>query len=159
VTAAHIREGDAADIDITMSVMVRAFDPVYGEAWTRGQCLGLMSLPDVWLSLAEEGEGGRLVGFALCRLTFDEAELLLLAVDPDRRRSGVGTALIARTCDQATARGARRLLLEVRDDNPAMALYRGAAFDPIGRRAGYYKGPDGSRRDAITLARTLSPTA
>jgi ribosomal-protein-alanine N-acetyltransferase len=157
VTTVRLREGGAADIDATMAVMVRAFDPAYGEAWSRGQCLGLLSLPDVWLSLAEDGE--RLLGFTLSRLAFDEAELLLLAVDPDRRQEGVGRALIARAADAALTRGARRLLLEVREDNPALHLYRRAAFDPIGRRAGYYKGPDGGRRDAITLARALPPSA
>jgi len=150
-----LRDGGTADMDATMAVMNRAFDPAYGEAWTRAQCLGLMSLPDVWLSLAEEG--ACVVGFALSRLTLDEAELLLLAVDPDRQGAGVGAALIAGAAAAALARGAGRLLLEVRDDNPALRLYRRAGFQPIGRRAGYYKGPDGGRRDAITLARTLSP--
>ena len=113
--ATRLREGGAGDIDALMRVMERAFDPAFGEAWNRAQCLGILSLPDVWLSFAED-EGGP-TGFALARLTVDEAELLLLAVAPVARGHGIGTALIERTIALAAARGARRLLLEMRDGN------------------------------------------
>ena len=49
-------------------------------------------------------------------------------------------------------KGARRLLLEVRHDNPALGVYRAAGFAEIGRRCGYYHGADGMTRDALTLA-------
>ena len=42
-----LREGDERDIDVLMEVMTRAFDPLFGEAWNAGQCLGILSLPDV----------------------------------------------------------------------------------------------------------------
>lgn len=154
MTGACLREGGAADVDSAMTVMVRAFDPIFGEAWSRGQCLGILSLPDVWLSLAED-PAGTVVGFTLSRMTVDEAELLLLAVDPAARRQGIGAALIARAATVASARGARRLLLEMRADNPALTLYERAGFAAIGRRQGYYRGAGGQVRDAITLARTL----
>ncbi|WP_116090545.1 GNAT family N-acetyltransferase [Sphingomonas crusticola] len=151
--SAILREGNEGDIGAIMEVMVRAFDPAYGEAWSAGQCLGMLSLPGVWLSFAEES--GHTAGFALSRLLIDEAELLLLAVDPDARGHGVGRALIERTVAIAAGKGAHRLLLEVRDDNPALELYRGAGFGEIGRRRDYYHGADGTTRDALTLARPI----
>ena len=151
--SATLREGNEGDIGAVMDVMDRAFDPAYGEAWSAGQCLGMLSLPGVWLSFAEEGE--RATGFALSRLLIDEAELLLLAVEPDARGQGVGRALIERTAGIAAGKGAHRLLLEVRDDNPALELYRGAGFSEIGRRRNYYLGADGTARDALTLARPI----
>jgi ribosomal-protein-alanine N-acetyltransferase len=45
-----------------------------------------------------------------------------------------------------------RLHLEVRDGNPAIAMYHSAGFAPVGRRRNYYHGQDGKRFDAITLA-------
>ena len=151
--SATLREGNEGDIGAVMEVMDRAFDPAYGEAWSAGQCLGMLSLPGVWLSFAEDGE--HTVGFALSRLLMDEAELLLLAVDPAARGQGVGRALIERTAGIAAEKGAQRLLLEVREDNRALDLYRGAGFGEIGRRQKYYQGADGTSRDALTLARRI----
>lgn len=148
-----LREGDEGDIDVLMQVMTNAFDPLFGEAWNAGQCLGILSLPDVWLSFAEQDE--RAVGFALSRLLMDEAELLLLAVEPHARGAGVGRALIERTVGIAADKGAHRLLLEVRDGNQAFDLYRDAGFGEIGRRRDYYRGLDGTTRDALTLARPI----
>ena len=148
-----LREGNEGDIGELMDVMEHAFDPLFGEAWNAGQCLGIMSLPDVWLSFAEAGD--RTVGFALSRLLMDEAELLLLAVEPDARGHGVGRALIERTVEIATGKGAHRLLLEVRDGNQALDLYKGSGFSEIGRRRDYYRGSDGTTRDALTLARPI----
>lgn len=149
----QLHEGGASDIDAMMGVMLRAFDPAYGEAWNRGQCLGMFSLPDVWLSLATLA--GRVIGFSLSRRTMEDAELLLLAVDPVARGRGTGAALIARTADIAAARGAIRLMLEVRETNEALALYRRQGFAEIGRRRGYYRGPGGACHDALTLARAI----
>jgi [ribosomal protein S18]-alanine N-acetyltransferase len=146
------REAGAPDIDALMAMMGRAFDPAFGEAWNEGQCLGILSLPDTWMTFAAiDGEDA---GFALSRFLIDEAELLLLAVPPEWRRRGVARTLIERTAAIARERGGRRLLLEVRADNAAIDLYRGTGFAEIGRRRDYYRGPCGLR-DAITLARPL----
>ena len=62
------------------------------------------------------------IGFSLLRTVADEAELLLLAVAPDHQRPRHRPAAarsISSTC--ARAAGARRLHLEVRDGNPAVA--------------------------------------
>ena len=152
-----LREGKADDIVAMMRVMEAAFDPAFGEAWNRGQCLGILSLPDVWLSFAEiEQEGGAFAtGFALSRLLVDDAELLLLAVDPAWRLRGIAGALIDHACGIAATHGARRLLLEVREGNAALNLYRRMGFEQIGRRRGYYRGGDGSVHDALTLARPI----
>ena len=149
-----LRQGGAADIDPMLAVMQRAFDPRFGEAWNRGQCLGILSLPDVWLVLAEEG--ANTVGFALSRLLVGEAELLLLAVVPEVRSQGIATALIDRTVAIAGSAHANRLLLEVRDGNDALHLYQRTGFAEIGRRRGYYRGPDGLTCDALTLARPMA---
>jgi [ribosomal protein S18]-alanine N-acetyltransferase len=150
--AITLREGDENEIAGVMAVMNQAFDPAYGEAWNQAQCLGILSLPDVWLSFADQGE--RVVGFALSRLLTDEAELLLLAVEPKAQRQGIGRALIEHAAAIAAGKGARRLLLEVRDGNAAIDLYRGAGFGEIGRRRGYYRGESGTH-DALTLARPV----
>jgi len=143
-------EGGAVDLDEVMATMHVAFDPTFGEAWTRGQCAGILGLTGVWLLLARRD--GQAAGFALSRVVLDEAELLLLAVQPAQRRFGVGRTLLTAVADEARTRGATRLHLEMRDGNPAAHLYGAAGFNEIGRRKRYYRGRDGSPFDAITLA-------
>ena len=103
----------------------------------------------VALTIAEEE--GAAAGFSLSRAVADEAELLLIAVDPDRQGHGAGSLLLRHFIAAARAHGASRMHLEVRDGNPAVALYQRSGFLPAGRRRNYYKGPDGERYDAVTL--------
>lgn len=146
-----IRDCAGEDMDAVMAIMATAFEPTYGEAWTRSQCAGILPMAGVSLRLAEHG-GGEVAGFALLRAIADEAELLLIAVDPGVQKSGIGAALVDDFIALATSRGARRLHLEVRDGNTAIALYERAGFSLVGRRRDYYRGLDGHKRDALTLA-------
>jgi ribosomal-protein-alanine acetyltransferase len=78
-----------------------------------------------------------------------DADVLTIAVDEEQRGRGVGRALLAHLLDAAARRGAHRVFLEVRDDNPvAQALYASEGFEPVGRRARYYQPDD---VDAIVM--------
>lgn len=150
---ARLAIGDESDLAEVMVSMGEAFSPEFGEAWTAPQCAGILSLPGVRLTLARVGDEP--AGFALARTIADEAELLLLAVRPCHRRAGVGRVLLEATMLFARAAGAARLHLEMRDGNPALALYRANGFVLVGRRSRYYRGHDGRLIDALTLSRSL----
>jgi ribosomal-protein-alanine N-acetyltransferase len=145
------------DVDAIMRIMQVAFDPTYGEAWTRGQVMDALVLGQCHYGLADT-QGAVPVnpvsacGFYLSRHSFEEEELLLLAVDPAYRRVGIGRQLLSRFAEAATERHSRRLLLEMRRDNPASALYLHFGFKPVGVRPNYYRGADGMRHDAITFS-------
>lgn len=149
VTMIDLRSGTASDLPIVDAIMQRAFDPRFGEAWTRGQCLGILALPGVWLTIASID--GQPAGFALSRATVAEAELLLLASLPDLRRRGVGGALLRSVMRDAAARKAERLFLEVRSGNDAIRLYQTSGFAKVGERRGYYRGSGGQLFDAMTF--------
>jgi ribosomal-protein-alanine N-acetyltransferase len=147
------------DIDRIMAVMESAFDPAFGEAWTRRQVSDALILPNTYYLLTNaEGDapqdGQAAAGFVLSRGALDEEELLLIAVHPEHRGRGLGAALLKRFIAAAQARGAARLFLEMRDGNPADSLYRRAGFRPVGRRRSYYRGAAKGPLDAITYART-----
>lgn len=152
--ATILTEGGVDALPQVMVTMEEAFDPLFGEAWTQSQCLGILSLPGVWMTIATRHDEP--LGFALSRIVGDEAELLLLAVRPAFRRVGVGLDLLTATGDTARIRGARKLFLEVRSGNPARALYDAAGFRAVGCRRSYYRGRDGSLHDAHTLERDLT---
>ncbi|MEN2785278.1 GNAT family N-acetyltransferase [Sphingomonas qilianensis] len=150
----ELRAGSTADLAMVESLMADAFDPRFGEAWTRGQCLGIMALPGVWLTVATLD--GQPAGFTLARQTLDEVELLLLATAPSFRRRGVGAALLRATIADARDRQAVTLHLEVRDGNEAIKLYSKAGFIKVGERRGYYRGNNGQVSDAFTFRHALA---
>ncbi|RYG29005.1 MAG: GNAT family N-acetyltransferase, partial [Burkholderiales bacterium] len=131
-----------------------AFDARFGEAWTSAQCMGMLSLPGVWMVIASLD--GQDMGFALARLAADEAELLLLATRPASRRRGIGGALLRAVVEEARARGATQIYLEVRSGNDAVALYSREGFTKVGERSNYYRGKAGQLFDAHTYARKLN---
>ena len=101
-------------------------------------------------------EGRELLGFILLRALAGEAEVLTIAVDPTKRRQGVGRALIAAAAGAAASCGAEEIFLEVAEDNAAaIGLYEGAGYEPVGRRPGYYPRRGGAV-DAILLRARLN---
>ncbi|MCL6684388.1 ribosomal protein S18-alanine N-acetyltransferase [Sphingomonas alba] len=142
--------GESKDLDEVMDVMASAFDPHFGEAWTRSQCAGILPLSGVQLVLARNEH--EVCGFSLLRTVADEAELLLLAVSQDSQRQGIGGALLNHFIDHGRQANLARLHLEVRDGNPAVAMYQAFGFEEEGRRRKYYTGRDGSQHDALTMA-------
>ena len=150
----------ADDLDRIMSIMEAAFDPAYGEAWSRRQVEDAMLVGNChYLLIDESGHppapGLPAAGFSLSRSSLDEEELLLFAVDPGFRRKGLGQRMLIELVDAARARGVRRLMLEMRRGNPAESLYRAFGFRPIGERKNYYRTGSGEPIDAITFAYTI----
>lgn len=154
VTLAPARVGD---LNAVMRVMETAFDPAFGEAWSAAQLLTLFALPSARVCVAWDGE--QACGFYAARVAGPESELLLLAVAPAWRGRKVGTRLMADWQCWAQQAGAQDYFLEMRADNDAVHLYAAAGFSECGRRPGYYRGRDGTMRDAITMRRaeTIRP--
>lgn len=145
------------DLDRLLTVMDAAFDPAYGEAWTRRQVEdALLAGSTHYALIAATGqpplEHEVAAGFFLSRTGFEEEELLLLGVAPQYRRLGLARTLLDWLIRDARTRSAARLLLEMREGNPAERLYSGIGFTRIGRRANYYRAPSGGRIDAITFS-------
>ena len=66
-------EGERNALADAMEVMTRAFDPLFGEAWTLPQLSGVMTMPGTWLTVAHVDAAP--LGFALVRSVLDECEL------------------------------------------------------------------------------------
>lgn len=106
------------------------------------------------LLVARDGVG--LAGFLAGAWVAGELHVHAVVVVPERRRRGVGSALLARALVEAERRGVREAQLEVAADNrAALALYGAAGFQKVGRRRGYYD----PRSDAILLSLALPAAA
>ncbi|MFN7173654.1 MAG: GNAT family N-acetyltransferase [Thermaurantiacus tibetensis] len=153
---AAVEPGTAADAAAVERLSRASFDPRFREAWSAGQIARALADPGVFL-LVVRGGPGELLGFALTRALAGEAELLLCAVLPAHRRSGLASALVAAAMAEARRMGARRMFLEVRESNgAARSLYRSLGFEPVGTRPFYYRSVAGEVANAITLSRSLA---
>ena len=87
-------------------------------------------------------EHGTLAGFLIARADLDEWEIENVVVANDRRRGGIGSALVRELLHQAATAKATSVLLEVRESNlAARRLYEKLGFLEVGRRPGYYAQP------------------
>jgi [ribosomal protein S18]-alanine N-acetyltransferase len=94
-------------------------------------------------------EASSIIGFAGMWLAFDEAHITTIGVDPDHRGLGLGELLLLCMFDEAVARGANWLTLEVRVTNAAaQALYRKYGFTAHGTRKRYYSD---NNEDALVM--------
>jgi ribosomal-protein-alanine acetyltransferase len=110
------------------------------------------ALRRAWAVPGPDGSGVR--GFACIAAMADEVELQSLAVLPEARRTGIGSALLECLIEWAREGGFRALHLEVRAGNlPAIALYRRFGFAQTGRRRGYYQD---NGEDALLLTRDFA---
>jgi ribosomal protein S18 acetylase RimI-like enzyme len=82
---------------------------------------------------------GTSVGYALCAYSFDlefrgmEAWLTELFVADDARGRGLATTALEQIQTELRARGVKALHLQVRPDNPAVALYDRLGFSRVPR--------------------------
>jgi len=127
---------------------------IYEFPWTRGNFADSLAAGySSWV--CRDADDAVPLAYGVMLLVLDEAHLLNLSVVPERRRQGVGLALLRHFFCVAKAHSAHDMFLEVRQSNlAAMALYESCGFRAIGRRRGYYAAAAG-REDAIVMARPL----
>lgn len=117
--------------------------------WTTAQFADTLTSPQSLLTTTDHA-------FVLGQVIADEAEILALAADPDHQRQGQAWRALTEFHRQAANRGATRAFLEVAAANtPARALYSGHGYRQVGLRRAYYRRADGSRDDALIMARSL----
>src|SRR3990167_6302551 len=98
--------------------------------------------------------GGTVVGYFSLWKIVDEGHLVTLAVDPARRRQGLGSTILRETLRLAESIGIRKLTLEVRETNrDALRMYVRFGFVKTGARLKYYE--DGA--DAWIMDLDLTP--
>ncbi|WP_297068574.1 ribosomal protein S18-alanine N-acetyltransferase [Thermococcus sp.] len=121
-----------------MPEIVRIERVSFREQYPRGVFLiFLENNPDTFL-VAEYN--GKVIGYVMAYLRPDlEGHVMSIAVDPDYRGRGIGSALLSEVIERLAARGAKWIGLEVRVSNEnAIKLYERFGFKKIKRVIGYY---------------------
>jgi ribosomal-protein-alanine N-acetyltransferase len=110
---------------------------------------GLSLLGKVRRSL-EVGKQSPILGYGGFWMMAGEAHVSTIAVQPNRRRQGIGELLLVAMLDRATELEANIATLEVRVSNvTAQNLYRKYGFRQVGLRRRYYRDSD---EDALIMS-------
>lgn len=110
------------------------------ESWSEADFEASLTVPGRFFWVATEGES--LLGFCGLSQSFEQGDILNIAVCPDARGKGIGSKLLQQAIKTFKEQGGKELFLEVRASNTAAkALYEKFGFRQIGIRKGYYQQP------------------
>ncbi len=123
--------------DALYEIEKEAFSDFWSEKGMREE----LSLSQAHYYVAEED--GEILGFAGFWLIIDEAEIMKVAVKKSHRGKGIGDALLKAIIEDSISLGAKKILLEVREENtPARKLYEKNGFISYAVREKYYQGKE-----------------
>lgn len=148
----RIRPIRSTDYDQILALEAEIFG---SDAWPPEVFATELDYPGSHYLVAEADH--QVVGYAGLRVVGpgDPGDIQTLAVAPDFRGQGLGSALLEGLLSQASELQVGDVFLEVRADNQAaQALYQSRGFREIARRPGYYQ-PD--HVDAIVMRRRVNP--
>jgi ribosomal-protein-alanine N-acetyltransferase len=146
----EIRRLTYADLPQIIAIERRAFP----TPWSLAMFVLELSKPaGVCLAALRDGQ---MLGYLICSRYDTVWHIMNVAVDPDRRRTGIATAMLADLLRRIDGHGAR-FTLEVRESNAgAIELYERFGFRAAGRRRRYYQD---NGEDAVVMWRTQSTLA
>ncbi len=140
-----------SDLDTILAIEHASFV----NPWTREMYLAEIENQGVSFCYLIRDGSGRLIGFCSFWRVLEELHINNLAVSPEHRGAGAGTALLEGVLTAGARAGARRATLEVRRSNePARRLYERLGFAVAGVRRAYYTNPV---EDALVLWREDLP--
>jgi ribosomal protein S18 acetylase RimI-like enzyme len=99
---------------------------------------------------------GAITGFAIMEFGDERGHLVLLAVRPSHRRSGIGRHLLDWLLESARCAGIASIHLELRAANDAARrFYRAMGFYETVLVPGYYRSGEGRKEGALRMLRVL----
>lgn len=125
----------------------------FAEPWSEKSLREELENPQAVFLTAETPQG-ELLGYSGMHDVLGEGYIDNIAVFPQARGKGVGSALVKALCDYGEKNRLDFITLEVRPSNEAaLALYRKFGFQQEGIRKNYYRHPT---EDAWLLTRRFS---
>ena len=120
----------------------------FSEPWSENSILdAFVSGTKFFVSV----ENGKVLGYVGISCIIDEGYITNVAVFPESRKKGVGTALLERVFSHARDEGLSFVSLEVRESNvDAISLYEKLGFRKEGKRKDFYREP---KEDALILTK------
>ena len=121
-----------------LRAVLRIEGQVYPTPWTHGLFVSELALRSSRVYVIAR-VGREVIGYAGLMMSLTDGHVTTIAVDPEWQREAVGTRLLVTLAQEAIARGATALTLEVRlSHQGAQRLYQRFGFKAVGVRKGYY---------------------
>lgn len=117
----------------------------FNDPWSENSIIEELNHEGSIQILCHNQKTDKVIGYGICRLFGDQAEIMRIAVINPYRGAGFGGNILASMLKSARDAGAKTIMLEVASDNiSAIRLYEKLGFYRDGRRKDYYdKGRDG----------------
>ena len=132
-----IRPMTAEDLEASTELEAMCFS----TPWSLQAFKDSLDKPEIYLFRVAY-MGGELVAQAGLILSFDEADVVNVAVKPEYRKNGIAFELLNELMKAGSARGVKDYTLEVRAGNrAAIALYEKLGFKTEGIRKDFYREP------------------
>jgi ribosomal protein S18 acetylase RimI-like enzyme len=123
-----LRRGRRNDRPGALAVDARAFEPFW-RLDDQGLEEALTATPSSRFRVAAAGSDARILGYAVAGRAAHRGFLQRLAVDPDRQRAGLGTALVVDALRWMKRRGVDRAVVNTQERNEgAVRLYERLGF-------------------------------
>ena len=143
-----IRLMQAADVEVVAKIE----KSVQSHPWTLKQFQDAVT---AYQSTVIEVQG-QVAGFCILQPVLDEANLLLMAIDPAQQGQGLGYQLLEASVAMLKNNPVQ-IFLEVRESNlTAIKLYEKSGFHQIDLRKNYYPNSNGSREHAIIMVKACT---
>ena len=143
-----IRLMQAADVEVVAKIE----KSVQSHPWTLKQFEDAVT---AYQSTVIEVQG-QVAGFCILQPVRDEANLLLMAIDPAQQGQGLGYQLLEASVVMLKNNPVQ-IFLEVRESNQAaIKLYEKSGFHQIDLRKNYYPNANGSREHAIIMVKACT---
>ena len=139
----EIRRMTTADAEAVAVIEKNTFS----DPWSKQGFLDTIALPESCCLVAVWE--GQICGYCIYYRSFEEAEIVNVAVAETFRNKKIGSALLDQLLFEGRKEGVRDFFLEVRVTNEAaIALYKSHGFQKEGIRKNFYENP---REDAYVL--------
>lgn len=123
----------------------------FGSPWTVQQFTE--DLKQACSTYITRSENDQVTGFVSYRLLVDEIEIDNFAVAPEAKGCGTAQSLMTELVEAARQKKVVTIFLEVRSLNEAaLKFYQKNKFVKVGKRKGYYHGPDD---DGVLMAKKV----
>lgn len=120
------------------------------DCWSESSFLAEFEHDSIILCCEYEG---KLIGFSVVSVSFDEGYLHLIAVDSAHRQQGIATKLLKECEKVALSREVSKIVLDVRvSNNSAISLYEKFQYKTLCTRKNFYSNP---KEDSFTMVKEL----
>lgn len=122
----------------------------FAHPWNREGIESNFNNTDAYFFVALD-DSDKVIGYIGTYMVRDECFVTNVAVLPNYRKQGVGSALVSRAVENAEANGAAFITLEVRLSNEdAINIYKKFGFESEGVRPKFYRDPE---EDALIMTK------